>query len=71
MSKLIMLVLMLFTSAQIFAQAKTIKGTILDAEGAPLVGAIIAVKSNPNNKVVSNANGDYSCASCSWGEAFK
>jgi len=59
MSKLLMLVLMLFTSAQIFAQAKTIKGTILDAEGAPLVGAIIAVKSNPNNKVVSNANGVY------------
>ena len=59
MNKFILLVLMLFTSAQIYAQAKPIKGTISDAEGAPLVGAIISVKSNPGNQVLSNANGVY------------
>ena len=50
---------MLFTSAQIYAQAKPIKGTIVDAEGVPLVGAVISVKSNPSNKVLSKANGAY------------
>ncbi|MFN5022258.1 MAG: SusC/RagA family TonB-linked outer membrane protein [bacterium] len=59
MSKLIMVVLMLFTSAQIYAQAKPIKGTIVDAEGTPLVGAVISVKANPSNKVLSKANGTY------------
>ena len=54
-----MLVLMLFTSAQIYAQAKPIKGTIVDAEGMPLVGAVISVKANPSNKVLSKANGLY------------
>ena len=54
-----MLVLMLFTSAQIYAQAKPIKGTIVDAEGVPLVGAVISVKANPSNKVLSKANGLY------------
>ena len=50
---------MLFTSAQIYAQAKPIKGTIVDAEGVPLVGAVISVKANPSNKVLSKANGLY------------
>lgn len=54
-----MMVLMLFTSAQIYAQAKPVKGTIVDAEGAPLVGAVISVKANPSNKVLSKANGLY------------
>ena len=54
-----MFVLMLCTSAQICAQAKPIKGKIVDAEGVPLVGAVISVKSNPSNKVLSKANGEY------------
>ena len=59
MSKLMMLVLMLCTSAQIYAQTKQVKGTIVDAEGVPLVGAVISVKANPSNKVLSKANGLY------------
>ena len=59
MSKLVMMVLMLCTSAQIYAQTKPIKGTIVDAEGMPLVGAVISVKANPSNKVLSKANGLY------------
>lgn len=59
MSKLIMLLLMLCTSTQIYAQTKPIKGTIVDAEGVPMVGAVISVKSNPSNKVLSKANGEY------------
>ena len=54
-----MLVLMLCTSAQIYAQTKQVKGTIVDAEGVPLVGAVISVKANPSNKVLSKANGLY------------
>lgn len=54
-----MLLLMLCTSAQIYAQTKPIKGTIVDAEGVPMVGAVISVKSNPSNKVLSKANGEY------------
>ena len=50
---------MLCTSAQIYAQTKPIKGTIVDAEGMPLVGAVISVKANPSNKVLSKANGLY------------
>lgn len=50
---------MLCTSAQIYAQTKPIKGTIVDAEGVPMVGAVISVKSNPSNKVLSKANGEY------------
>lgn len=53
------LLLMLCTSAQIYAQTKPIKGTIVDAEGMPLVGAVISVKANPSNKVLSKANGLY------------
>jgi len=59
MSKLMTLLLMLCTSAQIYAQTKPIKGTIVDAEGMPLVGAVISVKANPSNKVLSKANGLY------------
>ena len=54
-----MMVLMIFAYVQIYAQAKPVKGLIIDSEGAPLVGVIISVKSNPSNKVLSNQNGVY------------
>ena len=54
-----MLWLMIWTSTQIYAQAKPVKGKIVDNEGVPLAGAVISVKSNPGNKVLSKANGEY------------
>ncbi len=59
MNRLMLLLLMLITSSHAFSQAKPVKGTITDADGAPLVGAIISVKSNPSNKVLSKENGTY------------
>lgn len=59
MKKLIIVLLMAFTSVLSFAQSKPVKGTISDAKGNPLEGATISVKSNPNNKVLSNEKGGY------------
>ena len=59
MKKLFFVLLILGTSALTYAQSKPIKGTITDAQGIPMGGVVISVKSNPGNKVVSKANGVY------------
>lgn len=59
MKKLFFVLLILGTSALTYAQSKPVRGTITDAQGIPMGGVVISVKSNPSNKVLSKANGVY------------
>ena len=59
MKKLFFVLLILGTSALTYAQSKPVRGTITDAQGVPMGGVVISVKSNPSNKVLSKANGVY------------
>jgi TonB-linked SusC/RagA family outer membrane protein len=59
MHRLLMFLIMVFISTLTYGQAKQVKGIITDAQGSPLVGATIFVKSNPSNKVLSNEKGAY------------
>lgn len=51
---------MLFTSSFVYAQDKTITGTISDQNGAPLTGATVVVKGQPSVSTVTQSNGSFS-----------
>jgi TonB-dependent SusC/RagA subfamily outer membrane receptor len=59
MKKLLFILLILGTSTFTYAQTKPVRGTITDAQGIPMEGVSIFVKSNPSNKVLSNAKGIF------------
>ncbi|MFN6388072.1 MAG: SusC/RagA family TonB-linked outer membrane protein [Bacteroidota bacterium] len=59
MKKLLFILLILGTSTFTNAQTKPVRGTITDAQGIPMEGVSIFVKSNPSNKVLSNAKGIF------------
>ncbi len=53
-----MFLLLLFTSGWVFAQQKTVTGTVSDNAGKPVERATVAVKGT-NQKVLTNNNGKY------------
>ena len=51
----------LLTGLQVFAQDRTLQGTVTSAEdGEPLIGAAISVKGNAGQGVITNIDGQYS-----------
>lgn len=56
---IVLLCTILFTSTILFAQEKTITGTITDANNVPLSGATIMVKDRPTVFTVTETNGNF------------
>jgi TonB-linked SusC/RagA family outer membrane protein len=59
MRKSFFLLFMVLITAMTYAQTRTLKGTLTDEKGAPLVGATVSVKGKPTLKTLSDARGVY------------
>ena len=57
--KLLVLVCMLFTASFMYAQNKTVSGTVTDAQNEPLIGVSI-IEAGTTNGVVTDFDGNYS-----------
>lgn len=55
----LVLLLILFSGLTLFAQQKTVTGTVRDTDGKPLEAVTVGIKGT-NTNVVTNANGDFS-----------
>lgn len=49
-----------FTGIETFAQTAAMSGTVLDAGGAPVIGAAVIQKSVPSNGAITDINGSFS-----------
>ena len=56
---LLLLALLLMMPIGIFAQSITVKGTVLDSQGEPIIGATVKEK-NRNAGVITDLNGGFS-----------
>ena len=56
--KLLLAVLLLTASASLYGQTGTVTGTVLDAQGVPVVGATVLVEGTQNG-VVTDLDGRY------------
>ena len=53
------LTFLLFGIVSLSAQQYSLKGEVLDELGDPLIGATVKVKSDPNNGVMTDINGQF------------
>ena len=56
-SSILMMLMALFMSITSFAQG--IKGTVIDENGEPVIGATVAEKSNPKNATITDFDGNF------------
>ena len=56
-SSILMMLMALFMSVTSFAQG--IKGTVIDENGEPVIGATVAEKSNPKNATITDFDGNF------------
>ncbi len=63
---LLLLCTMLFSTASVFAQAGSIKGTVTDANGGPIIGATVVIEGTSKG-TVSDVSGNYSIQNLSEG----
>ena len=56
-SSILMMLMALFMSITSFAQG--IKGTVIDENGEPVIGATVAEKSNPKNATITDFDGSF------------
>src|ERR1700730_6664479 len=59
MRKSLAILLMVLSAAMAYAQSKTLKGSITDEQGNPVIGVTVSVKNKPNLQVLSNEQGIY------------
>ena len=60
-SKLLLLfVLLLMVPIGVFAQNMTVKGSVVDSQGAPIIGASVVEKGNNSNGVITDLEGQFS-----------
>lgn len=52
--------LLLLSPPKIFAQGLTVKGTVLDSEGEPIIGASVIEKGNATNGTITDLDGKFS-----------
>ena len=57
-SKLLLLfVLLLMVPIGVFAQNMTVKGSVVDSQGEPIIGASVVEKGNNSNGVITDLEG--------------
>ena len=63
-SSILMMLMALFMSVTSFAQG--IKGTVIDENGEPVIGATVAEKSNAKNATITDLCADYPVECSPW-----
>lgn len=54
------LALLLMSSAQAFAQTRTISGKVVDEQGLPVIGASVMLENDTSTGTVTDMDGQYS-----------
>lgn len=57
---LLLLALMLMVPIGVFAQSITVKGTVTDSQGEPIIGATVTEKGNTTNGTITDFDGNFS-----------